>query len=138
MCPCPAISRQSARSPIGSSRSQKRIEKPGADAVSSIDRAGGRDTRTMHAAPAPVPASCDLAVASDAAKFCTPGVQIGLFCSTPMVALSRNVAPKHAMEMLLTGDMIAADEACRIGLVNRVVASDRLTDETTALAGRLA
>ena len=67
-------------------------------------------------------ASCDLAIASKTAKFATPGVHIGLFCSTPMVALSRNVAPKHAMEMLLTGDLISAEEACRIGLVNRVVA----------------
>src|SRR6187401_1794282 len=66
-------------------------------------------------------ASCDLAVASDAARFATPGVNIGLFCSTPMVALSRNVARKHAMEMLLTGDMIDAAEARRIGLVNRLV-----------------
>ena len=66
-------------------------------------------------------ASCDLAVASCAAKFSTPGVDIGLFCSTPMVALSRNVARKHAMEMLLTGEMVAAADAARIGLVNRVV-----------------
>jgi enoyl-CoA hydratase/carnithine racemase len=67
-------------------------------------------------------ASCDLAVASTDARFATPGVDIGLFCSTPMVALSRNVARKHAMEMLLTGDLISAEEAARIGLVNRVVA----------------
>ena len=66
-------------------------------------------------------ASCDLAVASSAAKFATPGVNIGLFCSTPMVALSRNVSRKHAMEMLLTGDLIDAEEARRIGLINRVV-----------------
>jgi enoyl-CoA hydratase/carnithine racemase len=66
-------------------------------------------------------ATCDLAVASSAAQFCTPGVNIGLFCSTPMVALSRNVAPKHAMEMLLTGDMMSAEQARRFGLVNRVV-----------------
>jgi len=66
-------------------------------------------------------ASCDLAVASAAAKFATPGVDIGLFCSTPMVALSRNVSRKHAMEMLLTGDMVSADDAYRMGLVNRVV-----------------
>ena len=66
-------------------------------------------------------ASCDLAVASEAAKFATPGVDIGLFCSTPMVALSRNVARKHAMEMLLTGDMVEAKRAAEIGLVNRVV-----------------
>ena len=66
-------------------------------------------------------ASCDLAIASAAAKFATPGVDIGLFCSTPMVALSRNVARKHAMEMLLTGDLVPAEHAARIGLVNRVV-----------------
>src|SRR5207248_1719215 len=66
-------------------------------------------------------ASCDLAVAAAAATFATPGVNIGLFCSTPMVATSRNVARKHAMEMLLTGDAISAQEAHRIGLVNHVV-----------------
>src|SRR5262245_15144095 len=66
-------------------------------------------------------ATCDLAIASQTARFSTPGVHIGLFCTTPSVALSRNVAPKHAMEMLLTGDMITAADACRIGLVNRVV-----------------
>ena len=66
-------------------------------------------------------ASCDLAVASTAARFATPGVDIGLFCSTPMVALSRNVARKHAMAMLLTGDMVEAKRAAEIGLVNRVV-----------------
>jgi enoyl-CoA hydratase/carnithine racemase len=66
-------------------------------------------------------ASCDLAVASSKAQFATPGVDIGLFCSTPMVALSRNVARKHAMEMLLTGDLVAAEDAARIGLVNQVV-----------------
>jgi enoyl-CoA hydratase/carnithine racemase len=68
-------------------------------------------------------ASCDLAIASTAAQFATPGVDIGLFCSTPMVALSRNVARKHAMEMLLTGDIISAERAAHIGLVNRVVAA---------------
>jgi enoyl-CoA hydratase/carnithine racemase len=66
-------------------------------------------------------ASCDLAVAGCKAQFCTPGVHIGLFCSTPMVALSRNLSRKHAMEMLLTGEMIGADDAFRFGLVNRVV-----------------
>ena len=83
-------------------------------------------------------ASCDLAVASAQAKFCTPGVDIGLFCSTPMVALSRNVATKQAMEMLLTGDMISADEAHRIGLVNRVVEPGRETDAALALARKIA
>ena len=65
-------------------------------------------------------ASCDLAVAGEDAQFCTPGVHIGLFCSTPMVPLSRTVAPKHAMEMLLTGAMVNATDAHRFGLVNRV------------------
>ena len=68
-------------------------------------------------------ASCDLAVASETAQFCTPGVHIGLFCSTPMVALSRNLANKHAMEMLLTGDMVSASRAAEMGLVNQVVPS---------------
>jgi enoyl-CoA hydratase/carnithine racemase len=83
-------------------------------------------------------ASCDLAVASAKAEFCTPGVNIGLFCSTPMVALSRNVANKHAMEMLLTGDRISADEAQRIGLVNRVVEPGSETDAALALARKIA
>jgi enoyl-CoA hydratase/carnithine racemase len=70
-------------------------------------------------------ASCDLAVAGTAARFCTPGVQIGLFCSTPMVALSRNLSPKHAMEMLLSAEPIGADSAFRFGLVNRIVEAGR-------------
>lgn len=74
-------------------------------------------------------ASCDLAVAADTARFATPGVNIGLFCSTPMVALSRNVSRKHAMEMLLTGEMIGADRAEEIGLVNRAV-DEQVLDET--------
>ena len=83
-------------------------------------------------------ASCDLAVASADAKFATPGVNIGLFCSTPMVALSRNVSRKHAMEMLLTGEMISAEEALRIGLVNRVTLPDALQVDTMALARHIA
>jgi len=83
-------------------------------------------------------ASCDLAVASSAAKFATPGVNIGLFCSTPMVALSRNVSRKHAMEMLLTGDMIAAEDAVRIGLVNRVAAPGTERAEALKLAKQIA
>jgi len=83
-------------------------------------------------------ASCDLAVASSAARFATPGVNIGLFCSTPMVALSRNVARKHAMEMLLTGEMILAEDARRIGLINRVAAPELLEAETTKLAELIA
>lgn len=66
-------------------------------------------------------ASCDLAIVGAEARFCTPGVNIGLFCSTPMVALSRNLSRKHAMEMLLTGEMIDAETAARMGLINRVV-----------------
>lgn len=83
-------------------------------------------------------ASCDLAIASDAASFCTPGVNIGLFCSTPMVALSRNIAPKHAMEMLLTGDAIPATEALRIGLINRVVSPNELGQTVQTLAAKIA
>ena len=66
-------------------------------------------------------ASCDLAYASKTASFATPGVNIGLFCSTPMVAVSRNISNKHSMEMLLTGDLISADKAEKIGLVNQAV-----------------
>jgi enoyl-CoA hydratase/carnithine racemase len=83
-------------------------------------------------------ASCDLAVASSAARFATPGVNIGLFCSTPMVALSRNVSRKHAMEMLLTGEMVCADDALRIGLINRAVPPDELTAQTMKLAQLIA
>jgi enoyl-CoA hydratase/carnithine racemase len=77
---------------------------------------------TATAAGCQLVATCDLAVAGEKARFCTPGVDIGLFCSTPMVALSRNLSRKHALEMLLLGEMIDAEEAHRIGLVNRVVA----------------
>jgi enoyl-CoA hydratase/carnithine racemase len=83
-------------------------------------------------------ASCDLAVASEAAAFATPGVDIGLFCSTPMVALSRNVPRKQAMEMLLTGDPVSAATAQGIGLVNRVVAAGSERDAAIALAARVA
>jgi enoyl-CoA hydratase/carnithine racemase len=79
-------------------------------------------------------ASCDLAIASQTAKFATPGVNIGLFCSTPMVALARNVSRKHAMEMLLTGEMISAEHAARIGLVNRVVAPGAEREEALKIA----
>jgi enoyl-CoA hydratase/carnithine racemase len=83
-------------------------------------------------------ATCDLAVASSSARFATPGVDIGLFCSTPMVALSRNVPRKHAMAMLLTGEAISAEEAARIGLVNRVVAPGAALGEARALAAKVA
>lgn len=82
-------------------------------------------------------AACDLAVASTEATFAVPGVRIGLFCSTPMVALSRAVGRKRAMEMLLTGDSIDAPTALAWGLVNRVVAPERLHDETLALASKI-
>jgi enoyl-CoA hydratase/carnithine racemase len=83
-------------------------------------------------------ASCDLAIASAAARFATPGVNIGLFCSTPAVALSRNVATKHAMELLLTGEPIPAEEAARIGLINRAVPAGTERDEALALARKIA
>jgi enoyl-CoA hydratase/carnithine racemase len=83
-------------------------------------------------------ASCDLAVASEAATFATPGVDIGLFCSTPMVALSRNVPRKQAMEMLLTGEPVAAATARDIGLVNRVVAAGTEREAAIALAEKVA
>ncbi|MBI1205418.1 MAG: enoyl-CoA hydratase [Rhodopseudomonas sp.] len=83
-------------------------------------------------------ASCDLAIAAAAAKFATPGVDIGLFCSTPMVALSRNVSRKHAMEMLLTGEMVPAARAAEIGLVNRVVPAGDELKAAVALAKQIA
>ena len=79
-------------------------------------------------------ASCDLAVAGADARFSTPGVHIGLFCSTPMVAISRNVAPKHAMEMLLIGDMLRSEDAARIGLVNRSVPAGAALDEALRMS----
>ena len=83
-------------------------------------------------------ATCDLAVAADSAHFATPGVNIGLFCSTPMVALTRAVGRKAAMEFLLTGDLVPAAEARALGLVNRVVADAALDDDVAALAGQIA
>ena len=83
-------------------------------------------------------ATCDLAVASEQAQFATPGVKIGLFCTTPMVALSRAVGRKRAMEMLLTGKLVDATTAAEWGLVNRVVAADQLESETRRLACQIA
>src|SRR5947209_5400491 len=83
-------------------------------------------------------ATCDLAIAGHGASFGTPGVNIGLFCSTPMVALSRNVAPKHAMELLLTGELADAETAYRIGLVNRVVETGGAVAAAQALAQKIA
>ncbi len=83
-------------------------------------------------------ASCDLAVSSNSAKFATPGVNIGLFCSTPMVALSRNVSKKDSMKMLLTGDMIDANEAKNISLINDHVSKSKLTGTVMKLAKKIA
>ncbi|MGA1613514.1 MAG: enoyl-CoA hydratase [Lutimaribacter sp.] len=83
-------------------------------------------------------ASCDLALAAEGAQFSTPGVNIGLFCSTPMVALSRNVAAKHAMEMLLMGEMVSAARAAEMGLVNCVVPAQALRAQTQSFAEKIA
>ena len=82
-------------------------------------------------------ASCDLAIASEESKFATPGVNLGLFCSTPMVALTRNVNKKNAMEMLLTGDFIDAKKAKEIGLINNFVSKNELTSEVNKLAEKI-
>ena len=105
-----------------------RLPKPVVAAVQGIATAAGCQ----------LVASCDLAVASEAAGFATPGVDIGLFCSTPMVALSRNIPRKQAMEMLLTGEPISAATAKNIGLVNRVVAAGTERDAAIALAQKVA
>ncbi|MFK7875255.1 MAG: enoyl-CoA hydratase [Paracoccaceae bacterium] len=83
-------------------------------------------------------ASCDLAVAAHDTRFGVNGVNIGLFCSTPMVALSRNIPRKHAFELLTTGEFLSADRACELGLINRVVAADDLDATTQALARQIA
>jgi len=83
-------------------------------------------------------ATCDLAIAADDAKFATPGVKIGLFCTTPMVALTRTIGRKRAMEMLLTGDFVDAATAADWGLINRAVPPARLHDEVDALARKIA
>lgn len=93
---------------------------------------------TATAAGCQLVATCDLAVAAEEARFATPGVDIGLFCSTPMVALSRNVGRKAAMEMLLTGTPVDAARARELGLVNRVVPAGELARETRALADQIA
>ena len=90
------------------------------------------------AAGAQLVASCDLAISSQEARYATPGVNIGLFCSTPMVALSRNLSNKHAMQMLLTGDLIDAQNAYRMGLVNEVVDAEELETKTMELAQKIA
>lgn len=105
-----------------------RLPKPVVGAVQGIATAAGCQ----------LVASCDLAIASEEARFATPGVDIGLFCSTPMVALSRNVPRKQAMEMLLTGEPISAERAREIGLVNRVVPAGTERDAAIALAQQVA
>lgn len=95
-------------------------------------------TGVATAAGCQLVASCDLAIAAESATFSTPGVHIGLFCSTPMVALSRNMSNKHAMEMLLTGDMIPAARAAEIGLVNYAVPAAEVTAATMELARGIA
>jgi enoyl-CoA hydratase/carnithine racemase len=93
---------------------------------------------TATAAGCQLAATCDLVVAAEESRFATPGVRIGLFCSTPMVALSRAVGQKKSMEMLLTGDFISAEEALSVGLVNRVVPADQLGAQTRSLADKIA
>jgi enoyl-CoA hydratase/carnithine racemase len=93
---------------------------------------------TATAAGCQLVATCDLAVAADEAQFATPGVNIGLFCSTPMVALTRNIPRKRAMEMLLLGDLVSASDAAAYGLINRVVSRDQVLDEALALAHQIA
>lgn len=93
---------------------------------------------TATAAGCQLVATCDLAVAAESAEFGTPGVNIGLFCSTPMVALSRNVPRKQAMEMLLLGETMIAADAVRYGLINRAVARERVLAEALAIAERIA
>ena len=93
---------------------------------------------TATAAGCQLAATCDLVVASEEARFATPGVRIGLFCSTPMVALSRAVGQKKSMEMLLTGEFISAEEARAEGLVNRVVSAEELETETRSVAEKIA
>ena len=92
---------------------------------------------TATAAGCQLVASCDLAYASDKSKFATPGVNIGLFCSTPMVAVSRNISNKHSMEMLLGGDLISADKAEKIGLINKSMKESILKEQTLKIAQKI-
>jgi enoyl-CoA hydratase/carnithine racemase len=93
---------------------------------------------TATAAGCQLVSACDLALASDQAKFCTPGVNIGSFCTTPLVGIGRNMHRKHAMELALTGDMISAEDAYRFGLVNRVVPAAELEQATRELVDKIA
>ena len=93
---------------------------------------------TASAAGCQLVSACDLAIADSSAMFCTPGVNIGVFCTTPLVGIGRNVSRKHAMEMALTGDMFSAEEAVRFGLINRHVAAEALMARTQELASKVA
>ncbi|MBI3515790.1 MAG: enoyl-CoA hydratase [Proteobacteria bacterium] len=93
---------------------------------------------TATAAGCQLVASADLAIAAETARFATPGVDIGLFCSTPMVAVSRNLSRKRVMEMLLTGEMIDAETATQLGLINRAVPADQLDAEIARVANLIA
>ena len=93
---------------------------------------------TATAAGCQLVSACDLAVASEDSRFCTPGVNIGTFCTTPLVGIGRNMHRKHAMEMALTGDLLPAEDALRFGLVNKVVQPESLVQETEALAAKIA
>lgn len=93
---------------------------------------------TATAAGCQLVSACDLALATDEAHFCTPGVNIGTFCTTPLVGIGRNIQRKHAMELALTGDMFPAADAVRFGLLNRAVPADALYTEVEALATRIA
>jgi enoyl-CoA hydratase/carnithine racemase len=93
---------------------------------------------TATAAGCQLVSACDLAIASSDAKFCTPGVNMGAFCTTPLVGIGRNLSRKHALEMALTGEMFDAATAESFGLINRSVPSDSLIEETQLLADRIA
>ncbi len=93
---------------------------------------------TATAAGCQLVSACDLALAADSARFCTPGVNIGIFCTTPLVGIGRNIHRKHAMEMALTGEMFDSEDAVRFGLVNRAVPAAELHRATGELAGKIA
>lgn len=93
---------------------------------------------TATAAGCQLVSACDLAIASETAQFCTPGVNIGNFCTTPLVGIGRNMHRKHAMELALTGDMLSAEDAYRFGLINRAVPADKLRQVTEELAEKIA
>jgi enoyl-CoA hydratase/carnithine racemase len=103
-------------------------DKPVIACVQGIATAGGTQ----------LVSTCDLAIAADTAVFCTPGVNLGAFCTTPLIGVGRNMHRKHAMEMALTGETFSAEDAVRFGLINRAVPCSRLRDETEALAQKIA